>query len=805
MRLSSFSTRSAHLRAGVSILALVLSFAGASTTVHAEDIGSVDVESGAGRPAAPSAPVVSNAPAPGAPPIASDAAIGVNAPVGSAPALAVAQQSLNATEPGSVISGKILRDVVIPSGDYNEAGKFTPNFVSNNPNGPLGDSKSSWRGFQDGQFNITFDGIPFGDANNPSHHSAAYFPSAFLGQVVIDRGPGPASQVGYATFGGTMALKSFQLSDTFGGNVETSFGAFNTNTQSITVQSGYNKEFQTRALIQYEHSFTDGEYQYGHYNQNNLLLKIEKQLGDVTATVFGTYGTEQYNNVTGITYQQWQLYGKNYGAVNNNPTTQQYYGYNNSHKQTDMDYIDLKYSFLGFNIDNKAYTYAYWYPLEQNNAVNQTIEGANNSTNGGSLTTIKVPIAGSTKTTTVTINGVANGDVTGHLQVNNYRAYGDILNISRDLDYGALSGQLRFGLWYEFVFNYRSQPYIDYTTGMTYAQLGNAPNVSTILNLKSEINNVQPFIEYEWKPTDRLSITPGYKWEAFTRIHDAVVNQTTLAPLYYTGTYYANLPFLTARYKLTDEWTVYGQASKGFLAPTVSAFYVFAPTANSIQPQSTTNYQIGAVFKNRDITADFALYQQRLTNFPITYTYASQQTYENGGTARYEGAEFQGTYAFGKYVGMNGFAVTSALGLSNAKYVQGANTGLAVGDAPRYTAAGGLIYDDKTFFGSLLQKVTGDQYGSQGQIANVPGNIVTLNKVAAYASTDFVAGYRYTLPETFTFGKQLEFKLGVTNIFDHRAVADISGNPTGQTLTTTKLTYTFQAGRYIYGGFKFSF
>jgi iron complex outermembrane receptor protein len=470
-----------------------------------------------------------------------------------------------------------------------------------------------------------------------------------------------------------------------------------------------------------------------------------------------------------------------------------------------MEYIDLKYRFYGFNIDNKAYTYSYWYPNWQNNAVNQTIEGPDTSKNGGSLTTINVPLAGTTTTTPVTIKGVANGNVTGHLQLNDYRAWGDILNVNRDLDYGPFSGQLRFGLWYEFVYNDRNQPYIDYTTGMTYAQLGNAPNVSTILDLKSEINNVQPYFEYEWKPTDRLSITPGYKWEAFTRIHDAIVNQTTLAPLYYTGTYVANLPFFTVRYKVTDEWSVYGQASKGFLAPTVSAFYVFSPSANSIAPQQTTNYQIGAVFKSRDLTADFALYQQDATNFPITYTYASQTTYENGGTARYKGAEFQGTYAFGHYVGMNGFAVTTALGVSNAKYIQGAKTGLAVGDAPRYTAAGGLIYDDKTFFGSLLQKVTGDQYGSQGQIAGVAGNIPTLNKIAAYSSTDFVTGYRYKLPETFVFGKAVELKVGVQNIFDHRAVADISGNPTGQTITTTKLTYTFQSGRYIYGAIKYSF
>jgi iron complex outermembrane recepter protein len=798
------SVKSTRLRAGVSVLALVVSLSSAPAFAQTADIGTVDIDSA--RPAASSSAAASNEA-----PITSDAAIGANAPVGSAPALAVGQQSLNATEPGSIVSGKIIRDVVIPTGDYNETAKFTPNFVSSNPNGPIGDSKASWRGFQDGQYNITFDGVPFGDANDPTHHSAAYFPSAFLGKVVIDRGPGQASQAGYATFGGTMALNSLALSDTFGGNIQAGFGNFGTNSQSVTVQSGYNKEFQTRALFQYAHGFTQGQYDYGHYNQNNFLLKVEKQLGEVTATVFATYGTEEYNNVGSITWPQWQKYGKNYGAVNANPKSQQYYGYNNSQKQTDMEYIDLKGDFLGFHIDNKAYTYSYWYPNYQNNGANQSIEGNASIANGGTITSVKVPQPNGSKTT-VKFGGIKDGDVTGYLKYNDYRAYGDLLAVDRDIIYGPFSGQLRFGAWFEHVENGRLQQYIDYTSGALYSSLpqttkpySNAANYK--LKLDSNINNVQPYIEYEWKPTDRLSITPGYKFESFTRIHDAQVNQTTLAVMSYSHTYTSNLPYLTVRYKIDDNWSVFGQASQGFLAPTVSAYYVFDPASNNIQAQQTTNYQIGAVYKSGDITADVALYHIRATNFPIVTTLnTGLQIYQNGGTAQYQGAEFEGTWAFGHNIGMNGFALTGSAGLSNAKYVQGQFTGMAVGNAPNYTVAGGLIYDDNTFFGSLLEKVTGSQYGSNGQKAWSATTNAGLNSIPAYTSTDFVAGYRYKLPENVVFGKSVEIKLGVQNIFDHRAITDISGDPTGLTsINNTTLNYTFQSGRYVYGAVKYSF
>ena len=190
---------------------------------QSQDLGTVAVSGGA-KPAprkkvkqtrAPRANATRQAAQTAAPavvPLTSDAAIGSGAPAGSAPALAPSQGSLNSFQPTSIVSDKIIKDVVKVGADYNETAKYTPGFVSNNANG-IGDSKSGWRGYQDGQFNITFDGIPFGDANDPSHHSAAYFPASFLSRVTVDRGPGAASQFGYATFGGTLGLNSLELSD----------------------------------------------------------------------------------------------------------------------------------------------------------------------------------------------------------------------------------------------------------------------------------------------------------------------------------------------------------------------------------------------------------------------------------------------------------------------------------------------------------------------------------------------------------------------------------------------------------------
>ncbi len=736
-------------------------------------------------------------------PISSNAAIGSNAPAGSAPALAVGQAPLTATQPTSVVSDKILRDVVKPTGDYNETAKFTPGFVTNNTNG-TGDSKSGWRGYQDGQFNVTFDGIPFGDANDPSHHSAAYFPGAFLSRVTIDRGPGDASQIGYAPFGGTLGLWSLALSDRFGGSVEGSYGNFNTYTLNVTGQSGKVLGGDTRAVVSVQKIHTNGVISYGTNDQTQGLLKIEKKFGDLTVTAFATGGTENYNNVNAITYSQWQTYGKNYGQVNGNPNTQQYVGYNNSHKATDLEYLKAQGDIGLFHFDNTLYTYSYYYPQYQTNGADQSIEGIASIANGGTLVKTPYPGKGMPGSTSYTYP-VPNGDVTGYNKYNNYRAFGDALRLSHDFTEPYFAGQLRAGLWYEHISNDRYQQYWDYTTNTSYQTIGAAAgipaNASYKLFLTSKLTTAEPYIEYEWHPTDRLSITPGYKYVSITRDHEATVNQTTLLPVNFSKTYTANLPYLTARYQVNNEISVYAQASKGYLIPTVSAFYVLDPSTSTISPQTTTNFQVGGVFKSNQFTLSGALYRIEANNFPITNTVNGLTYYQNGGSARYQGAEIEGTYAIG-----HGLAFYASGALIQAKFIKGANTGLRIGDAPSYTAAGGLVYDDGMFFGSFLTKFVGDAYGSGGQqLASATLN-PSLNHIGGWNSTDLVMGIRTDVLKKMGFGESAEVKFGVNNMFDNRNITAIGGTPSGLTAAAaTSLTYSFMPSRTIFAGAKINF
>src|SRR6202041_36143 len=97
---------------------------------------------------------------------------------------------------------------------------------------------TSIRGFQDGQFNVTFDGIPWGDSNDFTHHSTSYFMPQDVGNGVVDRGPGNEGTVGDATFGGTVYVQSADPKKTMGLDMLLSFGSFNTQLYGVGFDKG---------------------------------------------------------------------------------------------------------------------------------------------------------------------------------------------------------------------------------------------------------------------------------------------------------------------------------------------------------------------------------------------------------------------------------------------------------------------------------------------------------------------------------------------------------------------------------------
>ena len=128
------------------------------------------------------------------------------------------------------------------------------------------------RGFQDGQYNVTLDGIPFGDPNNYTHHTSSYFMNRDLGSIVVDRGPGTASTIGNATFGGTVELNTKLPAVRTTLTPYAAYGSFNTALYGGQLDSG-KLPGGGSLVLDVERTTTDGAISLGRSPARQLLLQ----------------------------------------------------------------------------------------------------------------------------------------------------------------------------------------------------------------------------------------------------------------------------------------------------------------------------------------------------------------------------------------------------------------------------------------------------------------------------------------------------------------------------------------------------
>lgn len=273
------------------------------------------------------------------------------------------QSRLDVTQPTSIVSRTFIEKSLTPLADYAAVVAIAPSIITTPAaNGPgLGESKSSLRGFKDGEYNMTFDGIPFGDTNNPTHHSTSYFPSGMLGAVHVERGPGNAGNLGQATFGGSINLHSRDNLPTFGITSQFSWGSWHTQNRQLNVQTGNVKSLNDLSLqFHYQQYDSDGYLTGNSLGGENYMFKVIQPLWAGTqATVLFTQNQNFYHqpDKAGVTLSQVAQSGKNYN-LNNDPASQAFVGYNLSSKSSQMSYVGLE-SELGetWSLEDKAYHY----------------------------------------------------------------------------------------------------------------------------------------------------------------------------------------------------------------------------------------------------------------------------------------------------------------------------------------------------------------------------------------------------------------------------------------------------------------
>jgi iron complex outermembrane receptor protein len=724
---------------------------------------------------------------------------------------APAKASVDTVEPQTVIDRSYIENFVQPQSDYVTILAIVPSMTGGDPNGPGlsdGGEKNSLRGLGDGQYVIQFDGVPFGDTNGPTHHNISYFPASVLGSIVVDRGPGMASNMGPATYGGTVKLFSQTLTADPQVNATVAYGSFETQTAALNGQSGDLDAFgtTTRVLVNLQGTESNGALTEQDLRDWNALLKIETEITpDWKATLFTNYSylREHLDDNNGLTPAQVLVYGKDFSLQNTDPLVPTYYAYNYTTKSTDMDYFRLNGTIIdGLKLDNIAYTYAYWNHTFSPNSQTQTLSqiNANTSADNATLTLLngtKVP-----------------NQILAYDKENRYRVYGDIVKFSQDYDLGWVSGEIRTGAWLEMQHTNRFKFYFDASRcnadlidpfvaggGAAASACGATKGSDPVSGLgyakddeHSDWHQYQPFFELDIRPLDNLVITPGVKYVHWNHDVDAPVEQGNLCgvdvacPPFnekgqdFTASYTTRkaLPFLTVNYKIDPSWSVYFEYAKGIYVPDISSFETSTTPGNFPTAETTTNYQFGTVFYADNFTFDADLYYIPVSNNIVSQpcTFDINETCSlNNGSATYKGIEAEGTYAFGDVFGLDlqGLSLFASGSVMSSKQ----SNGLWEPDAPKWTAAAGVIYKRNGWKFSLIDKTTGPEYND--------GQNLSFYVLPAWSNVSASVAYAFD---------NYEVGVNVDNLLNSRAVTVITEGTSGVVQSnpaTSNDQYQFQA------------
>jgi iron complex outermembrane receptor protein len=747
-----------------------------------------------------------------------------------AAALAPMDALLSATSARTEITQTMIENFISPVADYGESVEMAPGTFTTNGNGVgLGQSKTNFRGFPDGNYDIKFDGIPWSDTNSVSHHSWAFFPSQFLGGIDFDRSPGTASTIGYAPFGGSINLLSKPFSPIQNVHGGISYGSFNTKLIDGEYDSGSFGPGKKLSLnLDVHHLGSDGYQTYNYQTRNGGDIHVQYKLSDKT-TITGFSGVIWLDaNTPNFNATRCQMFGASatnanttclnntktpslglqpdtgaglnfYLTNNSDPLLYLDYQYNYYHVPTDFEYVGLHTEFgHGFVLDFKPYTYNYDNSEKYSNAVPIT-------DNPALINTLYAPLG-----VTITATSLCNvGFGCGVDKYNSYRTYGETSQVSQVSKLGIF----RAGMWYSFSKTNRHQFPSDPLTNWSDAVL---PNFSEMFNSYA----YQPFAEYEFHLGSKFSITPGVKFDYYSIATKQFADNggkigglgTNNPASFITngGSYFSTLPSVAANYRLANNWSIYGQYATGTIAPP-SSTYDFTqsstgtPVATSPQQQKTTTYQTGTVLKLQRATLDLSYYHIYFGSGYSTYTppagdpLAGEPIYYPTPPALTQGVEAEsnislthglslylnGAFTDAKYVGN---AVTycspKAAGCTSSTPTLTIPTpaGLWVASTPSDVFTEGLTYQTKAWDAGIFNKTVGTQRLDDGAFHNEA-------TLSPYTLTNMFINYTIRGGSRFDNTK---LRLSFNNLFDeHNITGDsIATKATAATITANGTSYS---------------
>lgn len=530
-------------------------------------------------------------------------------------------------------------------------------------------------------------------------------------------------------------------------------GSFDTYSGGLEVDSG-----QTpvgRFFFDGQDETSDGYLSGASEDRWNLMFKDVWQINDrVSLTALASYNHAFEYTTQGTTLANIQAFGPSF-ALDREPNTQAYFGYQPSNYYSDFDYVDLNAKLGGgWTLDEKVYTDSFGHSYIESKDASDT-SPVDNGVTFYSPTGVKLkpqPAGAST-------------DVPGKLTLADFRAFGDITRFTDDLPFG----ELQLGVWVDRNNDQRWSATTDLTQGDIPVGTKSGTPYSYFIN--DTLTTIEPYVELDWKVTSALTITPGVRYSDFRRTYDAPVNKDASPNGLHTAANYAESfssvqPSISARYAIEQGWSAYAQVAKGFLAPPINVLEVNTATPPTVKPEETWNYQIGTNLQQGRWVLGLDGYYIDFSNF-ITAPPAVNgvTTYVNGGGVIYEGVEFEGQYVLDA-----GWSLYGNATWNRARYAQ--NSSVWVAEAPEYTWAAGVLYDDHTGpYASFIAKGIGPRYGLDVPLSGV--GLANSFYFGSYTTADLAFGWHFR--HLLTAARDVTASFKISNVFDNRSIDDYAG------------------------------
>jgi len=702
--------------------------------------------------------------------------------------LAPMKSLIDAASPRTEITSEYVSQYTSPISDFTNILAASPGTVSWSTNGVgLGQATSYFRGFVDDDYTMTWDGVPFNDSNDPSHHSWAYVPGPAIGYVDFDRSPGTAADMGPANYGGSIHFFSPALPPTGSMRISESYGSFNTNQILGEYDSGlFGPGNKANFWFEGHHLTSDGYQTYNYQERTAGTAKFTWKFSDQSnLSVVGTVVVVDANTPNNDPYRyQIQQYGDNFYMQNNyynadGTINGLYYKFYLNHIPTNFEVVTYTRTWgKGWRFELKPYTYSYSNHQHYNN------DQYSDATDDAGAFGNTAPV----------------GPYTGIDKMNQYVKGGVI----PDLSYASRYGVARTGGWFEYTSTDRYQIDTNPTDWVDSNLIGKIKFHEGFIT-----RDFQPFAEYQLVAIPRFTITGGVKDAKYNMtVHQWASNKdvgplgcpktdTTAqcpASVIHEKSYNSVLPSAEVNYRVLNDWSVYGDYGKGSIIPFSTVFdEAGAEVQVAPPPTVASTYQGGTVLKLNRLSMDADAYHIHFINQYSSYTYTSGPN--NGLTYYYatppsdtNGFEAEGNIAVGSGFSLylNGTvgeakyeaAPAQPATVANGETATPATPSAWVAETPHDTETISPTWQAHGWDIGFFNKRVGSRWEDDGSThQNVPLDPWWMSNLF----------FNYSIRNGSRFDSS-KIRLSFNNLFDNHNIADITGE--GNSTAANDVLYT---------------